>query len=107
MDSLNEIDSLFKEGEHQKELAISQDLKNRMNQELGASKNSKLKIYRYLGGIAAAFLVMALVFVGRPNESDYELEELTYEPHPVINITTINLLPPFVNRVYEDGFLKG
>ena len=47
MDSLNEIDSLFKEGEHQKELAISQDLKNRMNQELGASKNSNLKIYRY------------------------------------------------------------
>ncbi len=107
MDSLNEIDSLFKEGEHQKELAISQDLKNRMNQELGASKNSNLKIYKYLSGIAAAVLVMALVFVSRPNETGYELEELTYEPHPVINTTTINLLPSFVNRVYEDGFLKG
>jgi len=104
---LNEIDALFKAGEYQKELAISQDLKNRMNQELEASKNSYLKIYRYLGGIAAAFLVMALVFVSRPIETDYELEELTYEPHPVINTTTINLLPSFVNRVYADGFLKG
>jgi len=107
MDSLNEIDSLFKEGEHQKELVLSGDLKNRMSQELGMPEHSNLKTYKYIGGIAAAFLIMAIVFVSRTSETDYELEELTYVPHPVINTATINLLPSFVNRVYEDGFLKG
>lgn len=107
MDSLNEIDQLFREGEHQKGLILNQDLKNRMSRELGASKSRNLRIYKYVGGIAAALLVMTIVFLPRPNETNYELEELTYTPHPVINTTTINLLPTLVDIVYEEGFLKG
>lgn len=107
MDSLNEIDQLFREGEHQKELVLNQDLKNRMSRELGTPEKRNLKIYKYVGGIAAALLVMVIVFMPRSNESNYELEELTYKTHPVINTTTINLLPTLVDIVYEEGFLKG
>lgn len=106
MDSLNEIDHLFREGEHQKELVLNQDLKNRMSQELNTPKSLNLKIYKYVGSVAAVILLMAIVFVPRPNEYNYELMELTYKPHPVINTTTINLWPTF-DIVYEEGFLKG
>jgi hypothetical protein len=107
MNSENKIDALFREGEHQKELKVNQDLKDRMSHELGTAKITSLKVYKYIGGVAAALIVIAMILIGRPQDTNYELEELTYDPHPVINTTTINLMPTLVDIVYKDGFLKG
>lgn len=107
MDSLNEIDSIFKKGEHEKELVISQDLKNRLHQEAVVPKTNYFSIYKYIGAIAATLIIGTMLFVFESSTNNYELEEFTYEPHPVINSNTIALLPSFVDKVYETGFLKG
>ncbi len=106
MEGMTELDELFKNSEHQKEIPISDQLIERMNTELDAPIRS-IRIYRTLLGVAASLaLLVSIVILNRSNPA-YQLEELIYKTHPIVNRATIVILQNYLEMVYEAGTLKG
>ena len=106
MESMTEIDELFKNSEHQKELNISDELIERMNIELDTPVRS-FPIYRILMGVAASLILLLSVGILNRSNPAYQLEELIYETHPIVNRATIDIIHSYPEMIYEAGFLKG
>ena len=106
MESMTEIDELFKKSEHQKEIQISDHLIERMNSELDAPVRS-FSIYKVLLGVAASLTLLVSIGILNRTNPAYQLEELIYETHPIVNRATIDVLQNYPGMVYEAGTLKG
>ena len=106
MESITELDELFKNSEHQKEIPISDQLIERMNTELDAPVRS-IRIYKTLLGVAASLTLLVSIGILNRSNPAYQLEELIYETHPIVNRATIDILPNYPEMVYAAGTLKG
>ena len=107
MQGMNRIDEIFRSGEHQKEMELTPQLFQRMNQELEESKKV-VSLKKVVFSIAAS--IIAILSIGVLNRSDqgYQLEELIQNSHPIINAATIDAMPSnYPAMVYQEGFLKG
>lgn len=104
---MSEIDQLFKNSETDKEIAISEQLWNRLEQRLDRTPKPVFSLKRYLIGLAASVLLTVTAVLLLRQGDEYILEDLDSRSHTTVNSETISQLHDLPVIHYNGGFLKG